>query len=173
MSTCSAYWIMFSKSSVGRAIAQAVSRWLPIAAAQVRARVWSCGICGGQSGAGAGFLQVLRFPLPIFIPPIAPQSPSSIMWGLSNRPEVAAVPSGLSPTPRKKSPWFESGISTTLLIDYFMLSLQTRKKCLDNILKEAMSWPCSRAYLMLTGSMVFLTGCSTNSVAQISAIWNE
>jgi hypothetical protein len=27
--------------------------------------------CGGQSGAGAGFLRVLRFPLPIFIPPIA------------------------------------------------------------------------------------------------------
>jgi hypothetical protein len=66
---------------------------------RVRARVWSCGICGGQSGAGAGFLRVLRFPLPIFIPPIAPQSPSSIVWGLYNRPEVAAVPSGLSPTP--------------------------------------------------------------------------
>jgi hypothetical protein len=45
----------------------------------VQARVWSCGICGGQSGAGAGFLQVLWFPLPIFIPPIAPQSPSSII----------------------------------------------------------------------------------------------
>jgi hypothetical protein len=27
----------------------------------------------GQSGAGAGFLRVLRFPLPIFIPPIAPK----------------------------------------------------------------------------------------------------
>jgi hypothetical protein len=54
---------------------------------------------GGQSGAGAGFLRVLRFPLPIFIPPIAPQSPLSIIWGLYNRPEVAAVPSGLSPTP--------------------------------------------------------------------------
>jgi hypothetical protein len=40
----------------GRAIAQAVSRWLPKAAARVRARVWPCGICGGQSGAGAGFL---------------------------------------------------------------------------------------------------------------------
>jgi hypothetical protein len=80
---------------MGRAIAQAVSRWLPTAAA----RVWSCGICGGQSGAGAGFLRVLRFPLPIFIPPIAPQSPSSIIWGLYNRPEMAAVPSGLSPTP--------------------------------------------------------------------------
>jgi hypothetical protein len=65
----------------------------------IAARVWSCKICGGQSGAGAGFLRVLRFPLPIHIPPIAPQSPSSIIWGLYNRPEVAAVPSGLSPTP--------------------------------------------------------------------------
>jgi hypothetical protein len=83
----------------GRAIAQAVSRWLPTVAARVRARVWSCGICGRQSGAGACFLRVLWFPLPIFIPPIAPQSPSSIIWGLYNRPEVAAVPSGLSPTP--------------------------------------------------------------------------
>jgi hypothetical protein len=89
----------------GRAIAQAVSRWLPTAAARVRARVWSCGICGGQSGAGAGFFRVPRFPLPIFIPPIARQSPSSIIWGLYNRPEVAAIPSWLSPTPlRKKKP---------------------------------------------------------------------
>jgi hypothetical protein len=67
--------------NLGRAIAQAVSRWLPTAVARVRARVWSSGICGGQSGAGAGFLRVLRFPLPIFIPPIAPQSPSAIIWG--------------------------------------------------------------------------------------------
>jgi hypothetical protein len=56
----------------GRAIAKAVSRWLPTAAARVRGRVWSSGICGGQSGAGAGFLRVLRFPLPIFIPPNSP-----------------------------------------------------------------------------------------------------
>jgi hypothetical protein len=52
---------------------------------------------GGQSGAEAGFLRVLRFPLPIFIPRIAPQSPSSIIWGLYNRPEVAAVPRELVP----------------------------------------------------------------------------
>jgi hypothetical protein len=53
---------------------QAFSSWLPTAAARVRARVWSSGICGGESGAGAGFLRVLRFPLPIFIPPSSPSS---------------------------------------------------------------------------------------------------
>jgi hypothetical protein len=58
---------------------------------------------GGQSGAGAGFLQVLWFPLLIFIPPIAPQSPSSIIWGLYNRPEVAAVPRDLVPPHKKKN----------------------------------------------------------------------
>jgi hypothetical protein len=44
----------------GRAIVQAVNRWLPTAATRVRARVWSSGICGGL---------VLRFRLPISIPP--------------------------------------------------------------------------------------------------------
>jgi hypothetical protein len=76
---------------LGRAMAQAVSRSLPTTAARVRSRVWSSGICGGQSGPEAGFLRVFRFPLPIFIPPIAPQSPSPIIWGWYNRPEVAAV----------------------------------------------------------------------------------
>jgi hypothetical protein len=58
----------------GRAIAQAVSRWLPTATARVRARVWSSGICGGHIGAGERFLRVLWFPLPIFIPPNSPSS---------------------------------------------------------------------------------------------------
>jgi hypothetical protein len=61
----------------GCAIAQEFSRWLPTVAAWVRALVRSCGICGGQGGTGAGSLRVLWFPLPIFSPPIAPQSPSS------------------------------------------------------------------------------------------------
>jgi hypothetical protein len=63
---------------IGRAIAQAVSSRLPTAAARFRAQVRSCGICGGQSGTGAGFLRVLRFPLPILIPPITPHSLSTI-----------------------------------------------------------------------------------------------
>jgi hypothetical protein len=89
-------WILDLLTTLsGRAIAQVVSHWLPTAAA----RVWSCEICGGQSGAGAGLLRVLRFPLSIFIPPISPQLPSSIIWGWYDRPVVAAVPSGLSLTP--------------------------------------------------------------------------
>jgi hypothetical protein len=54
----------------GRAVAQVVSCWLPTAAARVGVRA-ACGVCGGQSGPGAGFLRVLRFPLPI-IPLISP-----------------------------------------------------------------------------------------------------
>jgi hypothetical protein len=68
-----------SKVKESRVITQAVSRWFPTSAARVRARVWSGWICGGQSDAGVGFLRVLRFPLPIFIPPIAPESSSSII----------------------------------------------------------------------------------------------
>jgi hypothetical protein len=65
----------------GRALAQAVSRWLPTVAARVRARFWPGGICGGQSGAGAVFLRALRFHLSIVIPPIVPRSPSCIILG--------------------------------------------------------------------------------------------
>jgi hypothetical protein len=41
---------------LGRAIAQAVSRWLPTTVDRVRALVWSSGIYGEQIGARAGFL---------------------------------------------------------------------------------------------------------------------
>jgi hypothetical protein len=60
--------------TMGRATAQAVSHWLPTAAARVRSRIWKSGICGEQSGAGADFLLVFRFPLRIFIPPNSPSS---------------------------------------------------------------------------------------------------
>jgi hypothetical protein len=70
----------------GRATAQAVSHRLSTAAARVRAQVMSCGICAGQSGTGVGFLPVLRFPLPIFIPPTDPHSSSPIIRGWYNSP---------------------------------------------------------------------------------------
>jgi hypothetical protein len=70
------------KGFLGRAVAQAVSHWLPTAAARVHVHA-ACGVCGGQSGTGAGFHLVLRFPLPIFLP-ISPSS--SITRGWHNRP---------------------------------------------------------------------------------------
>jgi hypothetical protein len=54
---------------LGRAVAQAVSRWLPTAAVRGSRPSHHVGFCGGQSGAGVGFLRVL----PNFIPPIAPK----------------------------------------------------------------------------------------------------
>jgi hypothetical protein len=70
---------------LSRAIDQAVSRRFSTAAARVQAPIRSCGICGEQSDTGTGFLRVLRFPLPILIPPIAPQL-SFIIWGWYNKP---------------------------------------------------------------------------------------
>jgi hypothetical protein len=55
----------------------------------------SCGLCGGQSGTGAGFLQVLPFPLPL-IPPTVPHSPHPSS-GTGTIGQVDSV----SPRPRK------------------------------------------------------------------------
>jgi hypothetical protein len=73
------------KVNFGRAIARAVSRRLPTAAAWVRTQVRSCEVCGTQSGTRAGFLPIHQFPLPILIPPTALHS-SSISRGWYNRP---------------------------------------------------------------------------------------
>jgi hypothetical protein len=78
----------YNKVPVGRAIAQALSRRLSTATARVRAQVRSCAIFGEQTGTGTAFLLVLRFPLPVLIPPTAQysSSSSSIIWGWLNRP---------------------------------------------------------------------------------------
>jgi hypothetical protein len=68
---CSRHIASHGKLVVGRAVAQAVSRWLTTAAARVRFWAEHVRVCDGQSGTGAGFLLVLRFPLPIIIPGLA------------------------------------------------------------------------------------------------------
>jgi hypothetical protein len=55
-------WTITVIAEKDRAIAQAVSRRFSTVAARVQAQVMSCGICGTQSGTGAGFLLVLRLP---------------------------------------------------------------------------------------------------------------
>jgi hypothetical protein len=93
-------FIHFIYYKYDRAIAHAVSRRLPIAAARVRSQVNLSGICGGQSGNGASFLRVHRFPLPILIPPTAPHLSSGA--GAIGQ-IVTDVASGLSLAPPQES----------------------------------------------------------------------
>jgi hypothetical protein len=60
-----------------------------------------CVICCGQSGTWAGFIRLLRFPLPIFLPPTAPESSSSGAGTIGQL--VADVSSGLSLTPPQEN----------------------------------------------------------------------
>jgi hypothetical protein len=50
---------------------QRISRRLPNSAARVRSPGKVIGMCGGHKGTGRSFPIVLRFPLPILIPPTA------------------------------------------------------------------------------------------------------
>jgi hypothetical protein len=70
---------------------------------QFAAQVMSRGICGGQSGTGAGFLRVLRFPLPILIPLTALHSSSSSSAAGTIGQLVTDVRSGLSLTPPQET----------------------------------------------------------------------
>jgi hypothetical protein len=47
---------------VGRAIPEAVSRWLPTAAARVRARVWQVGFVVDKVASGQVFSEYFGFP---------------------------------------------------------------------------------------------------------------
>jgi hypothetical protein len=80
-----------------------VSRWLHTSVARVRAQVRSRGICGAQSGTGAGYFRVFQFPLTILIPPTVPQSSSCSIRGGTIGQLVADVPSGLSLTPPQET----------------------------------------------------------------------
>jgi hypothetical protein len=86
---------MTTTNSIGRAVAQAVSRWLPTAAARVRFRA-ACGVCGGRSGTGG------RFSPSTSVSPANHSTNFSIIIttrGWHNRPLVATVPCGPNWTP--------------------------------------------------------------------------
>jgi hypothetical protein len=83
------------KFIIGRAIAEAVSRWLPIAEARVRARVCQVGFVLDKMALGQVFSEYFGFPCqPHFIPPTSPssQSPRTGTRGQY----MAAVPRGPS-----------------------------------------------------------------------------
>jgi hypothetical protein len=77
--------------AVGRAIALAVSRRLSNAKARVRFHVRSCGIFSGKSGAKAGFLGALRFPLPILIPSNDPHNGVRLLRNVLIKTQTKAV----------------------------------------------------------------------------------
>jgi hypothetical protein len=61
--------VSWESQSQGGAIAQEVRRRVPTATNRVKSQFRLRVICGGQSGAGKGFLRVLWFPLPILVSP--------------------------------------------------------------------------------------------------------
>jgi hypothetical protein len=75
--------------------AKEVSRLLFTVAARVQSQVSSYGMWGKQSDTRAGFLRVLRFPLPILIPPNAPFLSSIVsrlaQWAIHRRSAKGSV----------------------------------------------------------------------------------
>jgi hypothetical protein len=79
-------------SIFARAIAEAVSRWLPTAAARVRARVWQVGFVVDKMASGQVFSEHFGFPLQNeFVPPISPSSSSSSSPKYKRKIEVPPI----------------------------------------------------------------------------------
>jgi hypothetical protein len=91
----------------GRATAQAVSCWLPTAAALVQTRVWSCGILWWTEVAlGQVFSENFGFPCQSTFHLLL-HNHLIITRGWHNRPGVAAVPiTSQTPLPQKKPQWY-------------------------------------------------------------------
>jgi hypothetical protein len=89
---------------MGRAIAEAVSRWLPTAAARVRARFWQVGFVVDKVASGQVFSEYFGFPCQK--PLIPPNSPSSqSLWEDTQRPcdELITRPRSPADCPRSSA----------------------------------------------------------------------
>jgi hypothetical protein len=86
-----------SNSEMGRAIAQAVSRWLPTAAVRGSSPglvMWDFVV--DKVALVQVFSEYFGFPCQSSFHQLLQKSSSFIIWGLSNRPKAAAVPRDLS-----------------------------------------------------------------------------
>jgi hypothetical protein len=147
------------------------------------------GFVVGQSGAGAGFLRVLRFPLQSsFAPPITPESPSCIIRGMHNRPmcgrsagragsyrdigawtkdlrnlnlvDLTKGPNGsVTPTPPKKK-YFPQHTARVLRHNNFHFDNYERETRVITRLSAIFSFPFSNSY-----TSIFDDSLSTNHVA--------
>jgi hypothetical protein len=88
----------------GCTVDQVVNSWILSAAVKVPAQIRFCGICGRQSGTGAGVPRVLRFPLPI-IPSNAPLSSPSIIRVWYNRSNRGRHSNWIHSHPQPKKNW--------------------------------------------------------------------
>jgi hypothetical protein len=130
-------------NTLARAIAQAVSRRHPTAAARVRAHVKSCGICGGQRHWGR-FSPNISVSFPILIPPTVPHSPTSIIQGWYNRPISGRRTKWTQshPTPRNYK-YTHIIIKAILTISHQLIRL-TEPALLNSDVSEAITSKCER-----------------------------
>jgi hypothetical protein len=147
-----------SHPCIGRAIAQAVSCWLPTASARVRAWVWSSGMCGGQNGAWTGLLRVLWFPQPIVIPPNSPSSQSSGAGTIGQKcPTCWVAPAWTPPPTMQIKKIIKSRLFTWLL---FFLSLVSYGRVGHSTCHHFASWlhcpQCSLHLLPVTHYISFV-----------------
>jgi RNase P/RNase MRP subunit POP5 len=91
------HWSVVKRGEFGRAIAQAVSRWLLTAAVRDSSPglvMWDFVV--EKVTLGQVFSEYFSFPCQSSFHKLLQKSFSSIIWGLYNRPEVAAVPRDLA-----------------------------------------------------------------------------
>jgi hypothetical protein len=149
-----------------------VSRRLPTAAARDRPQARSCGIRGGQSGTGRGFLRVLRFPLLILIPPNAPYSS-----GAGTTVQIVTdVPTELSLTPphefslhNLRTNLSASYPKFSIMCTYVFAKLQNKvwPTRVDLIAERPMTYPC---HLRINGILA-LSSSWRHAVKNSNYIW--
>jgi hypothetical protein len=76
----------YTRVEAGSYTSTVILRGFPPLRSGVRDRVCHVGFCGGQSGAGVGFLRVLRFPCQFSFHQLLQKSSSSIIRVKHNRP---------------------------------------------------------------------------------------